>query len=71
MGAAMAKAVVDAMGSKRAFLVVGAAGLAGAACFPLLRLGRDSRKPPDDGASRGAPPDTALESTLKPPIVGS
>jgi len=62
---------MDAMGSRRAFLVVGAAGLAGAVGFPLLRLGHAFRPPPAARASRGGPPDTSLETTLKPPIVGS
>jgi hypothetical protein len=59
------------MGSRRAFLVVGAAGLAGAVGFPLLRLGHAFRPPPAARASRGGPPDASLETTLKPPIVGS
>ena len=62
---------LDAMGGRHAFLVVGAAGLAGAVCFPLLRGGHAFWKPPDDGVSRGGPPDTSLETTFKPPVAGS
>jgi len=62
---------MDALGSRQAFLVVGAAGLAGALCFLLLRLGHTFRTLPDDGASLGGPPDTSLETSLKPPVVRS
>jgi MFS family permease len=59
---------MDALGSKRAFLVVGALGLAGAVCFPLLRLGRDVVGDAG-GPSRRQPPDTSLDTSLKPPVV--
>ena len=61
---------MDAMGARRAFLVVGAAGLAGAAGFALLGLGHTLQPSPDDATARGAPPDVSLETTLKPPVVG-
>jgi MFS family permease len=62
---------VDAMGSRGAYLVVAAAGLAGAVCFPLLRLGGRFGEPPGARTPRGGPPETSLETTLKPPVVGS
>ena len=61
---------MDAMGARRAFLVVGAVGLAGAAGFALLGLGRTLRPSLEDASARSAPPDTSLETTLKPPVVG-
>ena len=57
---------MDFLGSRRAFLVVGALGLAGAVGFAALHFGRDVVGPP-----RRQPPETSLESSLRPPVVGS
>ncbi len=63
---------MDTLGSRRAFLVVGALGLAGAVCFPLLRLGGAATggAATGGGRPRSRPPETSLETTLKPPVVG-
>ena len=57
---------LDAMGARDAFLVVGGAGLAGAASYLALSF------PPGfcrlSAGAAGEPPDSSLETTLKPPI---
>jgi len=60
---------MDAMGARRAFLVVGAAGLAGAVGFSLLRFGNVVVTPPDDRAPDGEPHDASLGAALAPPVV--
>ncbi len=62
---------IDLLGARRAFLVVTVAGLAGALGFALLRLGRGFRGLPGAPATRREPPETSLEGSLKPPVVGS
>jgi len=62
---------MDALGAREAFLVVGAAALLGGLCFPLLGRGRAFSGLLAGGALRGASPDASLETTLKPPVVGS
>ena len=53
---------MDALGARQAFLVVGAAALLGALCFPLLGRGRAFAEPLGGGALRGAAPDTSLRT---------
>jgi MFS family permease len=62
---------IDLLGARRAFLVVAVAGLAGALGFALLRFDRGFRGLPGAPAPRREPPETSLEGSLKPPIVGS
>ena len=62
---------MDTMGSRPAFLVVAAAGLAGALCFVLLSRSRTYRAMSLGRPARVSLPDSSLEATLKPPVVGS
>lgn len=62
---------IDQLGSRRAFLVVAGAGLAGALGFAVLRFGHAFRDLPGAPPARREPPDTSLEGALKPPVVGS
>ena len=62
---------IDLLGPRRAFLVVAVAGLAGALGFALLRLGRGPADRASAPAAHPESPETSLEGSLKPPVVGS
>jgi len=60
---------LDAIGPRAAFVVVGGAGLAGAACYLLLAAAPGFRHLSVGAASHGGAPESSLETTLKPPVV--
>jgi len=61
---------MDAIGSRQAFMIVGAAGMAGGLLFYLLHRSHVYRAVSLSRTTRSGPPDSSLEVSLKPPVVG-